>query len=74
VEERDPVSETQELELAQLRRETAEREAEDEEPTPDGTEKHGRRAEKAAYLRQKLEEREEAERRAGLEDAEGEER
>ncbi len=74
MEERDPVSETQELELAQLRREAAEREAEGEEPTPDGTEKHGRRAEKAAYLREKLEEREEAERRAGLGDVGGEER
>ena len=74
MEEKDPVTETQELELSQLRREAAERAAEDEEPTPEGTEKHGRRAEKAAYLRRKLEEREQAERQAGLEDAGGDAR
>ncbi len=67
--ERDPVSETQELKLSQLRRESAERQAEAEEPSPDGVEKHGRRAEKAAYLKEKLDERAEAERRAAEEDS-----
>ncbi len=69
--ERDPTSETQELELAQLRRESAERRAEEQEPSPDGVEKHGRRAEKAAYLKEKLHERAEAERRAAEQDAGG---
>jgi hypothetical protein len=69
--EKDPTSETQELKLSQLRRESAERRAEEQEPSPDGVEKHGRRAEKAAYLKEKLDERAEAERRAAEEDAAG---
>lgn len=69
--ERDPTSETQELKLSQLRRESAERRAEVEEPSPEGVEKHGRRAEKAAYLKEKLDQRAEAERRAAEEDAGG---
>ncbi len=69
--ERDPTSETQELKLSQLRRESAERRAEAEEPSPEGVEKHGRRAEKAAYLKEKLDQRAEAERRAAEEDAGG---
>ena len=54
---------TQELRLAQLQREAKEREraqAPEEEP-----EQHDRRADKAAYLREKLEERAAAEREAG---------
>lgn len=69
--EKDPTSETQELKLSQLRRESAERRAEEQEPSPEGVEKHGRRAEKAAYLKEKLDERAEAERRAAEEDAGG---
>jgi hypothetical protein len=69
--EKDPTSETQELKLSQLRRESAERRAEEQEPSPEGVEKHGRRAEKAAYLKEKLGERAEAERRAAEEDAGG---
>lgn len=69
--ERDPLTETQELKLSQLRRESAERRAEEQEPSPEGVEKHGRRAEKAAYLKEKLDERAEAERRAAEEDAGG---
>jgi len=69
--EKDPTSETQELKLSQLRRESAERRAEEQEPNPEGVEKHGRRAEKAAYLKEKLDERAEAERRAAEEDAAG---
>ena len=55
---------TEELRLSQLRRETAERrEAELAVSEAEG-EQHARRAEKADYLRRKLEERAEAERRA----------
>jgi hypothetical protein len=53
---------TEELRLEQFRRERDEREAEDEAGTEEGTESHRRRADKAAYLRRKLEERAEAER------------
>ncbi len=55
---------TQELRIEQLQRERAEREAATEGATPDDTEQHERRAEKAGYLREKLEERAEAEREA----------
>jgi len=55
---------TQELRLEQLKRESEERLRADEDPTDDGTEQHERRAERAEYLRQKLEERAEAEREA----------
>lgn len=55
---------TQELKIAQLKREQAEEQTAEHEPTPDGTEKHARRAEKAAYLKEKLAEREQAEREA----------
>jgi hypothetical protein len=53
---------TQELRVEQLQRERAEREAASEGVTPDDTEQHERRADKASYLREKLEERAEAER------------
>ncbi len=62
---------TQELRLEQLRREQEEEQTAEHEPTPDGTEKHARRAERAAYLKEKLAEREAAERRAAEEDARG---
>jgi hypothetical protein len=60
---------TQELRLDQLRREQAEREQAEQGVTPDDTGQHERRADKASYLREKLEERAEAERRAAREDA-----
>jgi hypothetical protein len=62
---------TQELRLDQLRREEAEREAADEGASPDDTSQHEARAAKAGYLREKLEERAEAERRAAAEDQPG---
>jgi hypothetical protein len=60
---------TQELRLKQLQREQAEREHAEQGVTPDDTGQHERRADKASYLREKLEERAEAERRAASEDA-----
>jgi hypothetical protein len=60
--EEDPT--TRELRNQQLEREQAEREEAEEAPSEDGTEKHERRAEKAEYLREKLEERADAERDA----------
>ena len=64
--EEDPT--TQELRLEQLQRERDEREAASEGVTPDDAEQHERRAEKASYLRDKLEERAQAEREAARED------
>ena len=65
----DDVPTTEELRLSQLRRESTERrEAERAASEPEG-EQHARRAEKADYLRQKLDERAEAERRAEAEQA-----
>jgi len=60
---------TQELRIAQVRREAHERERAgrpEEEP-----EQHDRRADKAAYLREKLEERAAAEREADAKDSRG---
>ena len=54
---------TEELRLRQARRERDERQSEDEASTEESTEAHRRRADKAAYLREKLEERAESERR-----------
>ena len=59
---------TQELRLDQLKREKAEREAAEQSGDPDETGQHEARAAKAGYLREKLEERAEAERRAATED------
>jgi hypothetical protein len=59
---------TQELRLDQLKRERAEREAAEHGDTPDDTEQHEARAAKAEYLRERLEERAEAERRAAAQD------
>ena len=53
---------TEELRVEQLQRERLEREAAAEGVTPDDTEQHDRRADKASYLREKLEERARAER------------
>ena len=55
---------TEELRIRQAEREAEERRQADEDPTSDGSEKHARRADKADYLRRKLEERAKAERRA----------
>ena len=55
---------TEELRVVQGHREEAARRAAQSADTDAEAEKEGRRAEKSAYLRQKLEEREEAERRA----------
>lgn len=63
---------TQELRLDQLRREKAELEAAEQAVDPDDTGQHVARATKAGYLREKLEERAEAERRAAAEDDAGE--
>jgi hypothetical protein len=62
--EEDPT--TQELKVSQLKRETDERRQATEADTDEGTGSHERRADKAGYLREKLEEREESEREAGL--------
>jgi hypothetical protein len=64
--EEDPT--TQELRLEQLRREAAEQDAAADDAPPDETEQHERRADKASYLREKLEERAEAEREAADQD------
>ena len=53
---------TQELRLSQLRREQAERELAERTAQDEGSDKHERRADRAAYLREKLEQRAESER------------
>jgi hypothetical protein len=67
--EEDPT--TQELRIEQLRREEGEREQADDAPTEDATDQHEARASKAEYLRHKLEQRADAERRAGKKNDEG---
>lgn len=64
--EEDPT--TQELRIEQLRREEGERERAGDAPTEDATDQHEARASKAEYLRQKLEQRADSERRAGKKD------
>jgi len=59
---------TEELRLDQLNREKDERERAERATDPDDTGQHEARAAKAGYLREKLEERAEAERRAAAED------
>ena len=54
---------TEELRLEQAQRESKERGAAEGTPLEEDTAQHERRADKAAYLRQKLEQRAEAERR-----------
>jgi hypothetical protein len=61
---------TEELRVEQLQREAQERERAGDTADPEEAEQHGRRAEKAGYLRQKLEERAEAERAAAEPDDE----
>jgi hypothetical protein len=64
--EEDPT--TQELRLDQLRREATERDRAETSVEEDEAEQHERRAEKASYLREKLEQRAESEREAGRSD------
>ena len=63
---------TEELRVDQLQRELRERERAGTSPEEDEAEQHERRADKAGYLREKLEERAEAERAAAAEDHETE--
>jgi hypothetical protein len=56
---------TEEMKAVQADRERCERHLAAEEPTDPGTATHERRADKAAYLKEKLAERAESERRAG---------
>ena len=56
---------TEELRAVQVEREDAARRAAERAESDEETAQHARRAEKSAYLKAKLEEREEAERRAG---------
>jgi hypothetical protein len=51
---------TQELKAIQVDREEAEREMADEAPTDPETRTHARRADKAAYLKEKLDDQAEA--------------
>jgi hypothetical protein len=58
---------TEELRVSQLEREASERQAAVDGITEDEAEQHARRAEKAGYLREKLEQRAQAEREGGSE-------
>jgi hypothetical protein len=58
---------TEEMRIVQADREREERRRAEDEPTDPGTATHARRADKAAYLRSKLGERAESERRAAEE-------
>ncbi len=60
----DGADETEEMKIEQADRETAERSMAEDDPTDAGTAVHDRRADKAAYLKEKLAERAESERRA----------
>ena len=55
---------TEELRIDQAHREAAERARAEQAATEDASEQHERRADKADYLREKLEERSDAEREA----------
>jgi hypothetical protein len=69
VTEEDPT--TQELRIEQLQREATERDRAGASHEEDEAEQHERRADKAGYLREKLEERAKAEREAGRSDDQG---
>ena len=64
--EEDPT--TQELRIDQLQREAKERERADSSIDEDEADQHSRRADKAGYLREKLEQRARAEREAAEHD------
>lgn len=66
--EDQPDPTTEELRLEQLQREASERDRAAESDLEDETEQHERRADKAEYLREKLEERAAAEREAARRD------
>lgn len=61
----DEQHKTEELKIVQAEREAAEREAARSSPDEDEVAQHERRADKARYLREKLEQRAESERRLG---------
>lgn len=61
----DPAPKTEELRIREAGHELEERELEQESDTSSEADSHRRRADKAQYLREKLEQREESERRAG---------
>jgi hypothetical protein len=62
---------TEELRLDQLQKEKAERERAERAADPEDTDQHEARAAKAGYLREKLDERADAERRMAAEDDPG---
>jgi hypothetical protein len=64
----DPDPKTEEMKIQQAGQERDERELEADAETGAAADSHRRRADKASYLREKLEQREEAERRAARED------
>lgn len=64
----EETSKTREMRIEQAERERHERDLAGEEPTEQGTATHDRRADKAAYLKEKLAEREASERRAAEND------
>lgn len=66
---RDPLTETAELKKHQLEQEQLEREQLASSGGDAETERHRRRAEKARYLRQKLEQREDSERELDRDDS-----
>jgi hypothetical protein len=59
---------TEELRIEQLQRSEDERRRAEDDPTEEGTGQHEARAAKADYLREKLEQRADAERRASEDD------
>jgi hypothetical protein len=61
----EPTRETEKLHSEQMQRESEELTRLDDSELPDEAKQHERRAEKSAYLRQKLEERAESEREDG---------
>jgi hypothetical protein len=63
VEEREPT--TQELRAVQRSRETTERQAAQDAPTEEAERAHDRRADKAAYLEERLAEQQRSEEEAG---------
>jgi hypothetical protein len=64
----DPDPKTEELKIQQAGHELEERELEVDAETNAEADSHRRRADKSQYLREKLEQREQAERRAARED------
>ncbi len=67
--DREPEPSTKQLKAIQAARETSEHEALKESGTEGEARQHERRADKAAYLREKLEERAAAEREASSKDS-----